>query len=65
MSTADHAKRLASLRRRRERLDEQQRQLTEDLRIAITDAHDAGMSGSEIAKHLGMSRQAVNRLYLP
>lgn len=65
MSAAEHAKRLANLRRRRERVDEQQRQLTEDLRAAIAEAHTAGMSGSEIARHLGMSRQAVNRLYLP
>jgi Homeodomain-like domain-containing protein len=65
MNEPDPLERLTQLRDTRAELDRVQALLTEDIRKAIAAAHEAGMSGAEIAAHLGMSRQAVNRIYLP
>lgn len=57
MDIAKHIAALTELRETRE-------QLGDRTRAAVEAAHADGMSGAQIAKHLGITRQAVNRIYL-
>lgn len=64
VGSTDYTARLDELARRREHLDVAQRELTAELREVIPAARDAGISVTEVARRLGMSREAVHRLYL-
>lgn len=65
MSLGEHARRLDQLGRRRTKLDAAREELTDELRTAMHAARAAGMSPREIAERVGMSTQAVHRLYSP
>jgi DNA-directed RNA polymerase specialized sigma24 family protein len=61
---ADHARTLRALGKRRARLEREQTQLTPELKAAIRAARADDVPVSEIARLVGMSPQAVRRLYL-
>jgi hypothetical protein len=64
VSAASHNRRLESLRKRRETQRARERELTADLRDAIAAAHADGVTPTDIARRLGMSRESLYRHYL-